>query len=374
MSEAKGIREIGYFDCPGGGQVYVEGDTAYVGHIAGPEATTAVDVSDPKNPKQVHQIMCQHAGAHSHKVRVKNGIMLTNYEEHPDSGPRDPEFRGGLNIYDASDPHNPEPIHFWPCAGTGIHRFTWDGRYAYISPEIEGYDGNICMILDLKDPKNPEEVGRWHLPGQWTAGGETFDWPSREARCHHPMRMGDRLYVSYWHAGWYMLDISDMSKPKLISGMDWSPPFPWPTHTCLPIPFECGGRKIMLVADEDVAKKYRSGPAFLWVVDITDEEHPMPFSSYQIEGLDGSPTPNMTGCHQPVEDVRGSEIPCAWFANGLRVIDIADPFNIKEVASYVPDPAPGVERPSSNDVFQDDRGLIYLMDRARGFHILERTT
>ena len=30
------------------------------------------------------------------------------------------------------------------------------------------------------------------------------------------------------------------------------------------------------------------------------------------------------------------------------------------------------QRPASNDVFVDERGLIFLVDRVRGFHILER--
>ena len=124
MSEAVGIREVGYADCPGGGQIYVNGNTAYVGHITGPEATTIFDVSDPRNPRQVKQILARHTGSHSHKVRMENGIMLTNYEAHGSPRDRDEGFVGGLNIYDASDPQNPEPIHFWPCAGTGIHRFT----------------------------------------------------------------------------------------------------------------------------------------------------------------------------------------------------------------------------------------------------------
>jgi hypothetical protein len=55
----------------------------------------------------------------------------------------------------------------------GVHRFTFDGRYAYLSPELDGYLGNIVMILDLIDPAHPREIGRWWLPGQWIAGGET---------------------------------------------------------------------------------------------------------------------------------------------------------------------------------------------------------
>jgi hypothetical protein len=38
----------------------------------------------------------------------------------------------------------------------------------------------------------------------------------------------------------------------------------------------------------------------------------------------------------------------------------------------MPDPAPGQKRVAGNDVFMDDRGLIYLVDRLRGMHIVER--
>jgi hypothetical protein len=82
-------------------------------------------------------------------------------------------------------------------------------------------------------------------------------------RCHHPLRMGDRLYVSYWHHGFFILDISDMSKPKAISHVNTSPgPIPHPTHTCLPHPAEAAGRDILVVADEDVAKLWPAAPAF----------------------------------------------------------------------------------------------------------------
>jgi hypothetical protein len=54
-----------------------------------------------------------------------------------------------------------------------VHRFTFDGRYAYLSPELDGYLANIVMILDLIDPAHTREIGRWWLPGQWIAGGES---------------------------------------------------------------------------------------------------------------------------------------------------------------------------------------------------------
>ena len=54
-------------------------------------------------------------------------------------------------------------------------------------------------------------------------------------------------------------------------------------------------------------------------------------------------------------------------------IDIANPFAPREVGHFLPDAPAGEQRVSSNDVTIDDRGLIYLIDRARGLDIIEAT-
>jgi hypothetical protein len=368
MGQARGIRQVGYFDCAGGGQVVVSGTTAYIAHMKPPHGTTIVDVSDPAKPRRLAEITLPE-GIHSHKVRVVDGVMLVNREGLRGAA-RGPGFRGGLGVFDVTQPDKPREIAFYECHG--VHRFTFDGRYAYFSPDLEGYRGNIVMTLDLKDPTRPQEVGRWWMPGQWIAGGETPTWEGRNHRCHHPIRHGNRLYVSYWHGGFVILDIEDMGKPRFVSGVDWSPPFSTPTHTALPIPFPLQGRRVLLVADEDVMRIAPGVPAFLWLVDISEETRPTPFASFQVDGIDGSPQPEFTGCHQPCEEVRGTEIPVAWFAHGLRIVDIARPHAPREVASFVPDAADG-GRVCSNDVCYDARGLMYLIDRDRGLHIVERT-
>ncbi|RVC27997.1 hypothetical protein EN893_23800, partial [Mesorhizobium sp. M7A.F.Ca.CA.004.04.2.1] len=86
---------------------------------------------------------------------------------------------------------------------------------------------------------------------------------------------------------------------------------------------------------------------------------------------EGPPKPPMTGCHQPSERFNGTVIPFAWFAQGLRLVDIADPFAPKEVGHFMPDAPEGAERSSSNDVTIDDRGIVYLIDRIRGVDIIE---
>ncbi len=336
-----------------------------------PSGTSLYDISDPTKPRLLHRIELPE-GWHSHKVRAKDGVMVVNHERH---GQASPEFGGGLGIYDVEDPKAPRLITKWTTAGKGVHRYDFDGRYAYVSPTVEGYIGNIAMILDLNDPGKPEEVGRWWIPGQWQAGGEDYPWQDYvPPRCHHPLRVGDRLYVSYWHHGFYILDITELSKPTPIAGCNTSVAFPHPTHTCLRLPGLLKGREIMLVADEDVAKLYPSPPAFTWIYDVTDERNPTPISTFQVEGLDpdGEPQAPFTGCHQPSERLSGtSVVPFAWFAQGLRLVDFADPFQPREVGFYEPEPPQGFERASSNDVTLDERGIIYLIDRQRGVDIIE---
>jgi hypothetical protein len=81
----------------------------------------------------------------------------------------------------------------------------------------------------------------------------------------------------------------------------------------------------------------------------------------------------MMGCHQPSERFHGTVIPFAWFARGLRLVDVSDPFAPKEVGYYEPDPPEGCDMVSSNDVTVDPSGLIYLIDRQRGLCIIEST-
>ena len=190
-------------------------------------------------------------------------------------------------------------------------------------------------------------------------------------RCHHPLRMGNRLYVSYWHHGMFILDIEDMARP-LVSQFNTGPAHPHPTHTALPIPGLLKGRQILVVADEDVAscgRRRRPSPG-----SSTSRTSASPCRSppFQVDGVDPDGQPQKP-CPAVTSRPRSSAAMCAfaWFARGLRLLDISDPFRPREVGCYEPDPPAGCERASSNDVTTDDRGLLYLLDRQRGLDIIE---
>ena len=376
MGQGSGIREVAWIDIAGGGQVVVDGNHAYVGHMDPPHGTSVLDVSDPANPRVVASIDIP-PGLHSHKVRVANDLMLANRERIAAATKPADDFVG-LRIFDVSRPANPRDICHWACAGMGVHRFTFDGRYAYISAELEGYVGTIVMILDLADPTRPQEVGRWWMEGQWIAGGETpelegpkpslppSDPPRRSAVCQLLVRR--RRHPRHQRhdqaAAW--------SPPSIGARRSAGPRTVW-CRSIVPI----AGHRWMLVADEHVQPLdpdlSPELPAMVWMVNITDETRPIPVSCFQLPELVGVETPLMTACHQPVETIVGNEVPAAWFANGLRVIDISNPLSMKQAAWWMPDVPPGAQRVCSNDVYVDHRGLIYLIDRNRGLSILERT-
>jgi hypothetical protein len=78
----------------------------------------------------------------------------------------------------------------------------------------------------------------------------------------------------------------------------------------------------------------------------------------------------------------------AHFNAGVRAVDIRDPFNPREIAFYVPAVTSKTDKRcvgtggeekckvaiQTNNVEVDDRGYIYIVDRANtGLHILELT-
>jgi hypothetical protein len=70
-----------------------------------------------------------------------------------------------------------------------------------------------------------------------------------------------------------------------------------------------------------------------------------------------------------------------WFSGGLRVVDIADPRQPREVGAFVP-PDPIVRRgvlplgrlvAQTEDVVVDARGFIYVTDKNLGLYVLRFT-
>lgn len=406
----RNIRRLGRLDIPGGGQIVVQDGYVFVGHMKPPMGTSIIDVRDPSTPKVVAHVAPPDEWSHTHKVRVVGDIMITNVEQDRrhflrkgekiaglrEEGLSDAEIAtrlkvepadvavleeglargynsGGFRIWDISDKTAPKLLSYVRTHGFGVHRFDMDGRFAYISTEMEGYVGNILVTYDIADPANPVEVSRWHMPGQHLAGGEVPTWEGYGIRLHHAMRCGDELWAAVWHAGYRVLDARDMNAPKVIGSYEFPPAIPEPTHTVMPLENLIDGRRYAVAIDEEHDHLPGRLHGFIWIMDVTDLSNMVPVAAWDLTERSspwvGQPGVRFGG-HQFREKLDSNLIYATWFAGGLRVLDLADPHFPKEVAHYIPEPGEGGPA-QSNDVDVDDNGLIYLLDRNNGIDILE---
>ena len=92
------MRHLFRMEVPGGGQIVVKGEHAYIGHQHGPDGTTILDISDPRKPKAVSRLMTSHPWSHSHKVRVVGDLMVVNSEIEPGKGDRLSAMSLGLHV------------------------------------------------------------------------------------------------------------------------------------------------------------------------------------------------------------------------------------------------------------------------------------
>ena len=115
-----GFKEVADVDCEGGGQMYVDGTTAYIGHMDYPLGTSMYDMADPKNIRFLTQIEIPE-GMHSHKVRVVDGLMAINHER-ARGVPETDHLAPGIGIYDVSNPAKPKHITNWETVRSGVFR------------------------------------------------------------------------------------------------------------------------------------------------------------------------------------------------------------------------------------------------------------
>src|SRR6186713_353095 len=289
----KGIKHVSYSDIggrPDSVQVMFNRQHVYVGHMFS-DGVTILDASDPRALKPVNFFTAGQYTRTLHLQVAEDMLLLANganivamqsydnmrgYFENTlvDSITKAKKFRCGLSIHDISKPNEMREIAFLEMPGFGINRLWWPGgRYAYVSAHLDGFTDHILCIVDLKEITKPQIVSRWSLPGMNRAVGETPTAPKgRRYALHHMLTAGNFGYAAWRDGGMTVHDLSDPAAPKLLSHINWSPPFPGGTHTPLPLP----GRKLAIVADEANAEKCAKGMFHTFVVDMRAPENPVP--------------------------------------------------------------------------------------------------
>ncbi len=395
------IRHISYSDIggrPDSVQVMLNRRHLYVGHMFS-NGLTILDASDPRRLKPAgfftggDETRTHHLQVAEDLLLLANGANIVAMQSYDnmrgyfenalaDSITNRKKFRSGLSIHDISRPPEMKEIAFLEMPGFGINRLWWaGGRYAYVSAHFEGFTDHILCIVDLRNITKPEIASRWWLPGMNRAAGETATAPAgRRVALHHMITSGNRGYGAWRDGGLTVHDISDPLKPRLLSRINWSPPFPGGTHTALPLP----NRNLAVVADEANAEKCAKGTFHTFVVDMRAPENPVPIATLPTPKDRDFCANGTFGPHNLHENRPGSfqseQTIFATYNNaGVRVFDIRDAFAPKEIASWVPpapkrliDPRPNVARAAkSADVYVTTEGLMYVTDWNAGLNVLQ---
>lgn len=362
----------------------------YTGHFWH-SGWSIVDVTDPSAPYVV-EFISGPDNTFTLQMELSDNIMITALEKiFPNFGGNpDKPFDEGVLIWDISDPVNPRKLGQFHTGGTGTHRnFHSGGQYVHLAAGMPGYDGNIYVIIDISDKSKPVEVGRWWVPGQYTAGGEKP--PRPYVSLHGPPYVADnRAYLPYGSAGMIILDITDVSRPTEIGQLSFSPPFhsQFSVHSVLPLP----EKGLAYANSEDTS--YGKGPLHhASVVDISDPSNPMLLSLFPepvppagVPYRDFFEKGGWSGPHNInlLQHNRDVEKQCelfyiAHFNAGLRVYNVTDPRKPVEVGHFMP-PEPtkrygpmteGKLVLQTEDVLVDRRGFIYITHKNQGLWILK---
>lgn len=331
------ITRIGGFNGHGGGITSTSFDhCVYMGSffpgdmVGAANGVQVLDVSDPANPVPTANLTepAMLAGTweslkvnETRKLLVGVGVpALTGY--------------GLISVYDVSDCAHPVLLN--PGPGTNLSMlvpltghegsFSPDGKTYWSSGTIPG----ILSAVDLTDPTQPHVI-----------------WQGMPGTSMHGMGLsgdGNRMYLTNNMGGLSVLDISAVQRrdpdPQVpvLTQLTWTDGMA--TQHAIPVTY--GGTPYVFTPDE-------AGSGGVKLIDISDESHPKVVNSIKLEinllenrtsAIASSIGGSLFGydSHYCSADrpVNPTALACGWISSGIRIFDVRDPFQVREIAYYNP--------------------------------------
>jgi hypothetical protein len=410
---------------------------AYVGHHGDKKinplngklednGTSIIEVTDPRNPRYLAHIPGEPGKAEqggAQMVRVCSGASLPRADKSKFYMLR--VFGNQAHeVWDVTDPAKPSLLTTVVAGLKGTHKNFWEcesGIAYLISGDPRWRTSRMTKIYDLSDPAKPRFIRDFGLVGQQP--GAIGPIP---VALHGPISTGpggNRVFFGYGTSTDGVVQIVD--RDKLLSG----PSEPTPenllapqiarldmppingAHTAFPLlgvqmtefakSLLGKTRDFVVVTDESIQKECLEGRQMVWFIDITTETKPFGVANWTVPEASGNfcSRGGRFGTHSSNESMAPVFYKrimfFAHFNAGVRAVDVRDPFNPKEVGYFIPattaetvvldtpsgqaaklpyTDAAGRRAIQTNNVEVDERGYIYIVDRANtGMHILELT-
>ena len=416
--------------------IHHQGDRyiAYIGHhggtpkVAAPvnaitgkaefNGTSIVDVTDPAHPKYLAHIpgsegLFEDGGAQM--VRVCDATAFSKTDPKAVYMLR-PFGNEAHEIWNVTDPAKPTLVtRLTGIKGTHKNWWECDTGIAYLVSGAEGWRvPRMTQVYDLADPMHPKFIRNFGLAGQ--EPGATGPVPTMLHGMISTGPAGNRIYFGYGTNGGGIVQIVD--RDKLLHGkpeptpenllypqvgrLDLSPLIgAHTTYPMLGIPVpgflhdKIGAKRdFIMIVNEQILNECLEARQMVWFADFTVEAKGMVVSNYTAPELGGNfcERGGRFGSHASNESFeavfRNKLAFISYFNAGVRALDIRNPFQPHEVGYFIPSitkdtdercvKVDGKDRCKvaiqTNNVETDDRGYIYIVDRANtGMHILEVT-
>src|SRR6266540_4218487 len=371
-----------------------------------------IDVSDPGRPTRVSTLQNPEGtsaedvvvytapyGPHAGEDIAAAGIQWCG------GGRHDPDAVHGLMLWNVTDPTNPVELGFYDsgCCTRGVHEFEVESRgdlsrtFAYATVPASSYadpenanglrdaagKGDFRLI-DITDPENPFEVSTWKVQqagGPFAAQG--CDPDGNYGHGAEPSDDGKLVFLSYWDSGYIKLNLTIPSNPTFVKRAAFPANADGDAHSSQ----YDEGRKLLFSADEDFCKTSGStiekGFGYGRVWDFS-KNPPVQIGSFKTPRSLGTDDQGAGDFVIHNNFLLGNTVYESWYSDGVRVVDVSDPKNPKEVAYFVPPATENPVKPSQRGVLtnttqvwgvvvDEETGLVYASDMNSGLWILERT-
>jgi hypothetical protein len=333
--------------------IYVTKEHAYVvsvdGSYQGRGGLTVFNVSDPAHPTLVKQISS--GGGYWNGVWAKGDALYIA------------SSRNGVVTYDITNPANPVLTPVQVQEAVDAHTVFVEGNQLYAM-------GDPTRIYDISNPRAPALLGRYVPPSV----------PNGDPRgyVHDAFVYKGRMYSYYWGYGMQISDVSRVTTEgpvalgsyRYAANPDGSPWLNY-SHSHAGAVGTYGDRLIAFEGGEDWGSHLR-------VLDVTNPASVKFITRYRLR--------QEASIHNMILDEAKKRLYIAYYQEGVRVLDVADPARPQEIAYYntfrSEDPmrglsfyegAIGIRVPKAPDVSAANAGLIYVIDTSRGLLIFRET-
>jgi len=250
------------------------------------------------------------------------------------------ESGGGMDIISLEDPFNPYKVGSYTSSTATAHNMFIADGYAYLvgsagsSAQTNSWQGII--ILELSDPENPTELGRWE---------ETY--------IHDIYVKNDTAYAcDIYNGSLAIIDVSDKTNPTTMLVHNYS------NYGCHAV-WITDDSRYAVTADEE-------NGGFIYIHDIQDFNNINMVATWYPD----EPEVQNKSAHNVL--IKDDLLYVSYYVYGTRIVDISDPYNPTEVGYY--DWYPGQQGLYNGNwgVYPyTENGLIYSTDYSgNGFFVM----